>query len=67
MKGKHLRVLAKEIMRRYSDKISDDFTANKEFVRTLGVLKSGEELNKLSGELVIMHGKAPKTEISVAA
>ena len=60
MKGKHLRTIAKELIRRYPDKITADFTANKEFVRTLNIMKSGEELNKLAGQLVILYGQMPK-------
>jgi ribosomal protein S17E len=60
MKGRHLRVLAKQIVQRYPEKISGDFTANKNFVRTLDIMKSGEELNKLAGELCIMNGRVPK-------
>jgi len=67
MKGRHLRVMAKQMMQRYPDKISDNFTANKEFIRTLGIMKSGEELNKLAGELCIMHGRVPKAEVAAAA
>ena len=32
----------------------------------VGFMKSGEELNKLAGELCIMHGRAPKAEAAAA-
>lgn len=63
MKGTHLHVAAKKLMKDYSDKLGDTFESNKKALFDLGILKgSKEERNKLAGELTNNMKKKKKNE-----
>lgn len=50
-KGKHLRTAAEELVRKFPDAFTGDFDSDQAVVRKLGLIKSGEELNKLSAQI----------------
>jgi ribosomal protein S17E len=63
MKGTHLHVAAKKLMKDYSDLLGETFESNKKALHELGILKgSKEERNKLAGELTNNMKKKKKNE-----
>lgn len=55
VKGTHIKRMAKQIVQRFPDQFSANFTANKQKLKAMGLkMTSKLERNKLVGEVTIM-------------
>ena len=62
-KGKHLKVLAKELVKKYRSRFSGSFEENKRVLSEAKLLAgSKEERNKLAGELTNLVKRQMKVE-----